>query len=76
MIPVKLWWDNRHKLNRKMAQSLRDELADQLTRAEALILNQKSSLGLEREAVDQRNKALLDDLKQRITEMDEILKKF
>lgn len=72
-VPVKLWWDNRHKLNRKMATSLRDEFVAQLSEAQTAIQVQKPAVGLDREEVDRRNAELLNTLKARIEEMDGII---
>lgn len=75
-IPVNKWWECRDQLTEKMARSLRNEFAQMLTRAELTILTAPASFGAEREEVDRKNQALLDDLKSKITAMDEILKKF
>ncbi len=75
-VPVKQWWDNRDKLNQKMALSLRNEFVKMVTKSELAIIVQTPVFGKEREEVDRRNQALLDDLKAKIAEMDKILKKF
>jgi hypothetical protein len=76
-VNVKVWWDNRHTLNQKMAQGLRDELAQMLARTEELILAQphiRGPMGQARQ--DEINQQTLKEFRERIAEMDEILTKF
>jgi hypothetical protein len=75
-VPVQKWWENRHQLNEKMALTLRNEFAQMLTKAELTIFTQAPAFGKACEEIDRRNQALLDDLRAKITEMDQILKKF
>lgn len=68
-IPVNLWWTNRHRLNLKMATSLRDKFLRMLSSipdATALPL-------VDREEALKRNQALKEELAQKIQEINEII---
>jgi hypothetical protein len=75
-VPIKTWWDHRHTLNEKMATTLRNELENLRAKTEVGFLLETPAFGAEREERDRRNKALMDDLDNRIEEMNTILQKF
>lgn len=75
-VPVKLWWDNRHKLNAKMLTSLRDELKTMRVKAEVTILMEQPVFGEGREEHDRKNASLLAELDEKIAELEEMLVKF
>jgi len=72
-VNVKLWWDNRHKLNTKMLTSLLAELRNMRIKAEAEMLLDKPAFGIEQEERDRRNAAFFTDLDQKISECESLL---
>lgn len=73
---AKAWWDNRNNLNEKMATKLRDSLWEELNKLQSKATDQVRNSILTAEEVEKRHGALIDDLKDRVGEMNEILKKF